>query len=161
MSTFSLADHQADQVPDASFTRFGIVVTEWNASITEALLKSALETLVQYGASENSVTIHRVPGSFELIYGCSQLAAQGYFDAIIAIGCVIKGDTPHFDYICQGTTQGLAQLNATGRIPVVNGVLTVLDEEQAQERAGKKMDKGREFALTAIKMAQFKKSFEQ
>lgn len=161
MSTFSLADHQAGRVPDASLMRFGIVVTEWNAPITEALLKSALETLAQYGASETSVTIRRVPGSFELIYGCAQLSAQGYYEAIIAIGCVIKGDTPHFDYICQGTTQGLAQLNATGRIPVINGVLTVFTEEQAQERAGKTMDKGREFALTAIKMADFKKSFEQ
>lgn len=160
MSTFSFADHQSESVPDASFMRFGIVVTEWNAHITEALLRSALDTLTQYGAPDTSITIRHVPGSFELVYGCAQLADKGYVDAIIALGCVIQGDTPHFDYICQGTTQGLVQLNATGKIPVINGVLTVNTEEQALERAGRTMDKGREFALTAIKMVDFMKSFE-
>ena len=140
--------------------RFGIVVTEWNKYITDAMLKSALETLVEYGVQENSITIRRVPGSFELIYGCSQLAQHGYIDAIIALGCVIKGDTPHFDYICEGTTEGLVRLNATGKIPVINGILTVNTEEQAIDRAWRTMDKGREFAITAIKMVDFMKSFE-
>lgn len=140
--------------------RFGIVVTEWNKHITDTMLKSALETLVEYGVQENSITIRRVPGSFELIYGCSQLAQHGYIDAIIALGCVIKGDTPHFDYICEGTTEGLVRLNATGKIPVINGILTVNTEEQAIDRAWRTMDKGREFAITAIKMVDFMKSFE-
>ena len=101
-----------------------------------------------------------MPGAFELVYGCAQLAEHGYVDAIIALGCVIKGDTPHFEYICQGTTAGLVQLNATGKIPMINGVLTVNNEQQAEERAGAQMDKGREFAITAIKMVDYVKSFE-
>ena len=160
MSTFSLLENNSDNVPDASSMRFGIVVTEWNKHITDTMLKSALETLVEYGVQENSITIRRVPGSFELIYGCSQLAQHGYIDAIIALGCVIKGDTPHFDYICEGTTEGLVRLNATGKIPVINGILTVNTEEQAIDRAWRTMDKGREFAITAIKMVDFMKSFE-
>ena len=160
MSTFSFLENNSDNVPDASSMRFGIVVTEWNKHITDAMLKSALETLVEYGVQENSITIRRVPGSFELIYGCSQLAQHGYIDAIIALGCVIKGDTPHFDYICEGTTEGLVRLNATGKIPVINGILTVNTEEQAIDRALRTMDKGREFAITAIKMVDFMKSFE-
>ena len=160
MSTFSFLENNSDNVPDASSMRFGIVVTEWNKHITDTMLKSALETLVEYGVQENSITIRRVPGSFELIYGCSQLAQHGYIDAIIALGCVIKGDTPHFDYICEGTTEGLVRLNATGKIPVINGILTVNTEEQAIDRAWRTMDKGREFAITAIKMVDFIKSFE-
>ncbi len=160
MSTFSFLNHAAEDIPDASQMRFGILVTEWNKHITEAMLQSVVQTLIEHGVSETSITIRRVPGSFELIYGSSQLAQHGYIDAIIALGCVIKGDTPHFDYICEGTTQGLVRLNAIGKIPVINGVLTVTTEEQALERAGGKMDKGREFALTAIKMVDFMKSFE-
>lgn len=161
MSTFSFLEQQnSNDIPDASFMRFGIIVTEWNRHITETMLKSTIDTLLQQGVSETNITIRRVPGSFELIYGCSQFAQYGYIDAIIALGCVIKGDTPHFDYICKGTTEGLVMLNATGKIPVINGVLTVNTEMQAFERAGSSMDKGREFAITAIKMVDFMKSFE-
>lgn len=160
MSSFSFIQHTTDDIPDASFMRFGIVVTEWNNHITEMMLKSVVETLLQQGVAETNITIRRVPGSFELIYGCSQLAQHGYIDAIIALGCVIKGETPHFDYICEGTTEGLVRLNATGKIPVVNGLLTVNTEEQALARVGAEMDKGKEFALTAIKMVDFMKSFE-
>lgn len=161
MSTFSFLDYNnSDSLPDASFMRFGIVVTEWNNHITDAMLKSTVETLIAQGVAESNITIRRVPGSFELIYGCSQFAQHGYIDAIIALGCVIKGDTPHFDYICEGTTQGLVQLNVNGKIPVINGVLTVNTEDQAIDRAGRTMDKGKEFAITAIKMVDYMKSFE-
>lgn len=160
MSTFSFLENNSDNVPDASSMRFGIIATEWNNHITDPMLKSAVETFVEHGVQENSITIRRVPGSFELIYGCSQLAQHGYIDAIIALGCVIKGDTPHFDYICEGTTEGLVRLNVTGKIPIINGVLTVNTEEQAIDRAWRTMDKGREFAITAIKMVDFMKSFE-
>lgn len=158
MSDFSLINN-AGQLPDASNMRFGIIVTEWNNTITDKLLNCAVETLVAAGVSEQSINIKRVPGSFELVYGCSKMAENGYIDAIIALGCVIKGDTPHFDYICAGTTQGLVQLNAEGKIPVINGVLTVLNEQQAIERANT-MNKGAEFALTAIKMVEFMHSFD-
>lgn len=158
MSDFSLLN-SIQQLPDATNMRFGIVVTEWNSHITEALLNGAIKTLKEAGVSETSISIRRVPGSFELVYGSAKMAQNGYVDAIIALGCVIKGNTPHFDYICAGTTQGLTQLNAEGKIPVINGVLTVLNEEQALERAGK-MSKGSEFALTAIKMVDFVHSFD-
>lgn len=114
--------------------RFGIVVSEWNEHITEKLLDGAVKTLCESGVSENNITIHHVPGSYELIYGCSQLAKHGFVDGIIAIGCIIRGDTPHFDYICEGTTQGIAHLNATGNKPVIYGILTVNTLEQAEER---------------------------
>lgn len=158
MSTFSLIDN-AGQLPDATNMRFGIVVTEWNSHITDALLNGAIKALTDAGVSESSISVRRVPGSFELVYGCSKMAQHGYVDAIIALGCVIKGDTPHFDFISSGTTQGLTQLNVEGKIPVINGVLTVNTEEQALERAGR-MNKGGEFAITAIKMVDFLHSFD-
>lgn len=158
MSDFSLLKN-AGNLPDASNMRFGIVVTEWNNHITDALLNGAIEALKAAGVSETSITVRRVPGSFELVYGCSKMGDNGYIDAIIALGCVIKGDTPHFDYICQGTTQGLVDLNVEGKVPVINGVLTVLNEQQAIERATT-MNKGGEFAITAIKMVDFVHSFD-
>lgn len=158
MSNFSLLKN-AGTLPDASNMRFGIVVTEWNNHITDALLNGAVEALTAAGVSEKSISVCRVPGSFELVYGSAKMAENGYIDAIIALGCVIKGDTPHFDYICAGTTQGLVQLNAEGKIPVINGVLTVLTEQQAIERATT-MNKGGEFAITAIKMVDFMHSFD-
>lgn len=154
----------ATTIPDASDMRFGIVVCEWNHCITDLLLDGAMSTLKEHGVSESNITVRRVPGSFELIYGCSQMAKHGFVDAIIAIGCVIKGDTPHFDYICLGTTQGLSTLNATGNIPIINGLLTVNTLEQAEERAGvpnKTSNKGCEFALTAIKMIDYAWQFQK
>lgn len=158
MSDFSLINN-AGELPDASEMRFGIVVTEWNNHITDRLLEGAIEALKKAGVSESSINVLSVPGSFELVYGCARMADHSYIDAIIALGCVIKGDTPHFDYICAGTTQGLVQLNVEGKTPIINGVLTVNNEEQAVERAGR-MNKGGEFAITAIKMAEFKHSFD-
>lgn len=158
MSDFSLINN-TKTLPDASNMRFGLVVTEWNSHITNQLLEKAVNTLLEAGVNESSISIKRVPGSFELIYGCAKMAQNGYIDAIIALGCVIKGDTPHFDYICEGTTQGLVQMNVEGKIPVINGVLTVNTEEQAIERAGR-MNKGGEFAITAIKMVDFLHSID-
>lgn len=158
MSDFSLLNH-ISELPDASNMRFGIVATEWNNHITDTLLHNAIETLKSCGVSESSISVRRVPGSFELVYGCSRMAEHGYIDAIIALGCVIRGDTPHFDYICSGTTEGLVHLNIEGKIPVINGVLTVNNEEQALERANK-MNKGAEFAITAVKIVAYAHSFD-
>lgn len=160
MSQYTFLREAEGEKPDLSFMRFGVVTTEWNAHIVDAMLAQVRSTLAEYGVPENNITVRRVPGSFELVYGCAQLAQRGYVDAVIALGCVIKGDTPHFDYICLGTTEGLVRLNATGKVPVINGVLTVNDEQQALDRAGEKMNKGREFAMTAVKMVQFMQSFE-
>ncbi len=151
-NTYSYTNSSVTPKPDATDMRVGLVVTEWNSDITERLMELAIEELKADGVSENNITVRRVPGSFELIFGCSQMMRHGYIDAVIAIGCVIRGDTPHFDYICQGTTQGLAELNLRGDIPVINGLLTVNTPEQAQERAE---TKGQEFALTALRMIDF------
>ncbi|EJX01696.1 riboflavin synthase subunit beta [gut metagenome] len=153
---FSFQDQVAQNIPNAADMRFAIVVSEWNNHITDKLMEGAHATLLQYGAKENNIHIHRVPGSYELVFGASQLAKSGLVDAIIAIGCVVRGDTPHFDYICEGTTQGLTQLNTDGNIPVIFGLITVNTMEQAEERAGGNLgNKGNEFAVTAIKMVNF------
>lgn len=155
MSTENFSLSRTD-IPDASEMRFGIIVTEWNKDITDKLLEGAVRILKENGAGEHSVTVMRVPGSFELIFGCAEMARHGLVDAIIALGCVIRGETPHFDYICSGVTQELAQQNTNGKVPVINGVLTVNTREQAEERTGAKLgNKGEEFAITAIKMVDF------
>ena len=149
-------------IPDATNMRVGFVVSEWNNQITDRLLESAVNTLTANGVSPTSITVRRVPGSFELVYGASLMAKSGYVDAIIAIGCVVRGDTPHFDYICSGVTQGITELNAQGKVPVVFGVLTVNTEEQAEERCGGRLgNKGEEFALTAVKMADYAWQFQK
>ena len=114
----NLSDYDFNSVPDASAMRFGIVVSEWNANITNALLEGAVKTLKQHGAKKGNIIVRMVPGSFELTFGSSQMVRSGLVDAVIAIGCVVRGDTPHFDYVCAGTTQGIAELNATGNVPV-------------------------------------------
>ena len=115
----NLSDYDFNSVPDASNMRFGIVVSEWNSNITGALLEGAVESLKKHGAKEENILVQTVPGSFELTFGSAQMIKSGKIDAVIALGCVIKGDTPHFDYVCTGTTQGLAHLNATTDVPVI------------------------------------------
>jgi len=155
-NTYSYTADQGQSVPDASEMRFGVIATEWNNHITDKLLEGVTSELQAHGAPLQNITVKRVPGSFELIYAAAQLAKFGHVNGIIVLGCVIRGDTPHFDYICQGVTQGIAQLNAQEDIPVVFGVITVNNEAQALERAGGKLgNKGREFAITAIKMVDY------
>ena len=152
-SLHNLSDYDIHSVPDATGMRVGIVVSEWNDKITGALLEGACQTLMKHGVREEDIKVKTVPGSFELVYGASRLVNSGLVDAVIAIGCVIRGDTPHFEYICQGTTQGLADLNREGRVHVIYGLLTCNTLEQAQERCGGMLgNKGDECAVTAIKM---------
>ena len=150
------------QIPDAQGMRIGIVVSEWNDNITQELLNGAVNTLEKYGVSKDDIIVKSVPGSFELVYGCAQLVKSNLVDAVIAIGCVIRGDTPHFDYISSGVTQGIANLNQSNDIPVVFGVLTTNNLQQAEERSGGIIgNKGDEFAVTAIKMADFLRSLQK
>lgn len=151
-----LSDYDFDKVPDASNMCFGIVVAEWNKEITGALLDGAVRTLQKHGCLPENIHVKTVPGSFELVYGAQQMTKNDGFDAVIILGCVIKGETPHFDYICQGVTYGIARLNASQNIPVIYGLLTTNDLQQAQDRSGGKLgNKGDECAVDAIKMAKF------
>ena len=113
----------------------------------------------KHGVKDENLLVQTVPGSFELTFGASQMIKSGKVDAVIAIGCVVRGDTPHFDYVCAGTTQGIAHLNATCDVPVIYGLITTNTMEQAEDRAGGKLgNKGDEGAITAIKMVAFKRS---
>lgn len=152
----NLSNYDATKVPDASNMCFGIVVSEWNPEITGALLEGAVNTLERHGAIPENIHVKTVPGSFELIYGAHQMVLNGGYDALIVLGSVIKGDTPHFDYICQGVTTGIARLNTTSEIPIIYGLLTTDNLQQALDRAGGKLgNKGNECAVDAIKMAKF------
>jgi 6,7-dimethyl-8-ribityllumazine synthase len=152
----NLSDYDFNAVPDASAMRFGIVVSEWNANITGKLMEGAINTLKKHGAKDDNILVEMVPGSFELTFGAARMMQSGLVEAVIAIGCVVRGDTPHFDYVCAGTTQGIAQLNAEGRIPVIYSLITTNTMQQAEDRAGGKLgNKGDEGAITAIKMVHF------
>ena len=151
-----LSDYDPAMVPDASNMCFGIVVAEWNPDITGALLSGAMATLKQHGTLPENIHVKTVPGSFELIYGAHQMVLHGGYDAVIVLGSVIRGETPHFDDICKGVTQGIAHLNATQEIPVIYGLLTTNNLQQALDRCGGKLgNKGDECAIDAIKMAKF------
>ena len=141
---------------NAEGKKFAIVVSEWNSNITGALCEGAVATLLQHGVDEKDIIVKTVPGSFELTFGAAAFMNQGEVDAVIVLGSVVRGDTPHFDYVCQGVTQGIARLNATNNIPVVFGLLTTENMQQAMDRAGGRLgNKGDECAVVAIKMAKF------
>lgn len=155
-SLHPLSSYDASKVPDASNMCFGIVVSEWNAEITGALLNGCVATLEKHGTLPENIHVKTVPGSFELTYGAHQMVLNGGYDAVIILGCVICGETPHFDYICQGVTHGISHINAKSEIPVVFGLLTTNDLQQAKDRSGGKLgNKGDECAVVAIKMAKF------
>lgn len=137
--------------------RFGIVISEWNSEITDGLHKGALETLEKHGARSSNIKSIHVPGSFELPLGAQFLAETKDFDAIITIGCVIQGQTKHFDYVCQGTTTGIKDVALKYNIPVIFCVLTDNNIEQSRARAGGEHgNKGVEAAVSAIKMVALK-----
>ncbi len=138
---------------DATGQRFGVVVTRWNSFITERLLEGALDALRRHGAADDAVTIVRVPGAFEVPLVVQQLCRSGKVDAVVALGCVIRGSTPHFDYVASEVSKGVAQASIESGVPVGFGVLTTDTIEQAVERAGTKAgNKGFEAATTAIEM---------
>ena len=141
---------------DNSNLKIGIVVSEWNSDITNNLLTGAVKELMSNGITKKNIFVNWVPGSFELIYGCKQILKKN-FDAIIAIGCVIKGDTDHYEYICSSVSNGIMQLNIESNTPVIFCVLTDHNKGQSTERSGGKHgNKGSEAAIAAIKMASFK-----
>ncbi|HEY0744949.1 MAG TPA: 6,7-dimethyl-8-ribityllumazine synthase [Chryseosolibacter sp.] len=136
--------------------RVAIVVAEWNEDITEALYEGALNSLREHGVRSQNIIRKNVPGSFELSLGGLWMAQDKTIDAVICLGCVIQGDTPHFDYICQAVAYGVTEAGLKTGKPVIFGVLTTLNKKQALERAGGKLgNKGEEAAITAIKMMAF------
>ncbi len=155
----NLSSYNPSQIPSASEYSFGLVVSEWNIEITSALAKGAIETLIKHGVSDDNIVVKYVPGTFELSLGAQLMVEYSESDAVICLGCVIRGETPHFDYICQGVTQGITHVNLEYNTPVIFGVLTTDTLQQAQDRAGGKHgNKGVEAAITAIKMADLQNS---
>ncbi|WP_461519091.1 6,7-dimethyl-8-ribityllumazine synthase [Porticoccus sp.] len=133
--------------------RVAIAVARWNGQITESLLNGAQRALLRHGIPEQDIGLFRVPGAFELPLACSKLAKTGRYDAVIALGCVIRGGTPHFEYVCSETTRGIGEVALREGLPVAFGVLTTDTLAQAQERAGDNAEnKGEEAALTALEM---------
>ncbi len=156
----SLSGVHADQIPNAGPYRFGIVVADWNREITGALEAAAMDTLKEAGVKPENSDLISVPGSFELTAGASLLANRSMPpDAILCLGCVIQGETRHFDFICHAVSQGLTELTVKHNRPVIFGVLTTDNQQQAIDRSGGKYgNKGVEGAITAIRMAQLFRS---
>ncbi|MBU3822625.1 6,7-dimethyl-8-ribityllumazine synthase [Flavobacteriaceae bacterium XHP0103] len=154
----NLSHYDKATIPNAKNFRFGIVVSEWNDTITEALYKGAYDALIDNGVDPNNIVRWDVPGSFELVYGCKKMQEQ-MVNAIIAIGSVIQGETKHFDFVCEGVTQGIKDLNVLHETPIIFCVLTDDTMQQAIDRSGGKHgNKGTEAAIAAIKMAELRKN---
>jgi 6,7-dimethyl-8-ribityllumazine synthase len=156
----NLSETEGTKIPNAAAFKFGIVYSEWNHEITEALKNGAVDTLLANGAVAQNIIIKTVPGSFELTLGAQYLADFTEVDAIICLGCVIQGETRHFDFICDAVAKGITDLNVKYNLPVIFGVLTPNNQQQALDRAGGKHgNKGDEAAVTAIKMLGLRNSF--
>lgn len=150
----NLSDFSHLDVGSAEEFIFGIVVSQWNAAITGALLKGAHELLLEKGALEENIKIIAVPGSFELSTGADMILRNASVDSVICLGCVIQGETRHFDFICEAVANGITNVSLKHNKPVIFGVLTTDNQQQAEERAGGKHgNKGEEAAITAIQMA--------
>ena len=150
----NLSNYNKNEIPNAKNFRFGILVSEWNDQITEGLYKGAIEALTDCGALHQNIIRWNVPGSFELVYGAKKMIETQQPDVVITIGSVIKGETQHFDFVCDGVTQGIKDLNVLSDVPVIFCVLTDNTEQQSIDRSGGiHGNKGTEAAIAAIKMA--------
>ncbi|MDR0371805.1 MAG: 6,7-dimethyl-8-ribityllumazine synthase [Prevotellaceae bacterium] len=156
----NLSEYDASSLPEPKKVAgqyYAVAVADWNPEITHALLDGAVSELITNGADENKIDVVHVPGTFELVHAATRFCncQSKKYAAVIVLGCVIQGETPHFDYVCQGVTQGISTLNSTkNNCPVIFGVLTTSNFEQAKERSGGVHgNKGVEAAITAIKMA--------
>jgi 6,7-dimethyl-8-ribityllumazine synthase len=157
MATTNLSAHDKSAIPNAKKFKFGIIVSEWNNDITDNLFKGAYQTLLDNGVVKSNIFSLHVPGSFELIYGCKHIIRNNNLDALIAIGSVIKGETKHFDFVCDAVSQGIKDINLLYDVPTIFCVLTDDTKQQALDRSGGKHgNKGIESAIAAIKMAAIK-----
>lgn len=154
----NLSNYDKNTMPNASSMRFGIVVSEWNEEITEGLFNGAYETLLDLGVTPDNIIRENVPGSFELPFGAKCILESAAVDAVITIGVVIQGETRHFDFVCDGVTQGLVHLNHTYNAPTIFCVLTDMNIEQSRARSGGEHgNKGVEAAVAAVKMADLRR----
>lgn len=155
----NLSDFSHLDIQSAANFKFAIVVSQWNSQVTGALLEGAVDGLIKYGAAEEDIQVIQVPGSFELTSGADIVLRNGSLDAVICLGCVIQGETRHFDFICDAVANGISNVAVKYNKPVIFGVLTTDNLEQALERSGGKHgNKGEEAAITAIQMAHIHKS---
>jgi len=153
----NLSQVEGTKVPSAKKMKFAVVYAEWNSEVTNALRDGAIKSLLKHGADKKNISVHAVPGSFELTLGAQYMAEHTKADAIICLGCVIQGETRHFDFICDAVANGITQLNIKYNKPFIFGVLTTDNQKQAVDRAGGKHgNKGDEAAVTAIKMLHLK-----
>jgi len=154
----SLSDFSHTTIPSGIDFKFGIVTAQWNAAITGVLYNGAVALLEAHGVKPENIIEVTVPGSYELTCGADMLLSNKTVDAVICLGCVIQGETPHFDFICNAVANGISQVSIKHNKPVIFGVLTTNTLEQAQDRAGGKHgNKGEEAAATALLMADLKK----
>jgi 6,7-dimethyl-8-ribityllumazine synthase len=152
-SNTNLSNYDKQSIPDCRDFRFGVVVSQWNDNITEGLYKGLFDALVDNSVRVENIIKYNVPGSFELIFGAKKMLQSEKVDAVIVIGCVIQGETKHFDFVCEGVTQGVKDLNLKFDIPTIFCVLTDNTIQQSIDRSGGKYgNKGTEAAITAIKM---------
>lgn len=159
MATVNLSDYQPLQIHNADSFRIGIVVSEWNDFITHNLRDGAIEILKKEGVKDENITVFKVPGAFELNFSSMQLCKTNNFDAVIAIGCVIRGETPHFEYVCSAVAQGIKDCNILTDVPAIFCVLTDDHKEQSLARSGGNLgNKGVEAAVTALQMIDFKRN---
>ena len=155
----NLSEYNKEFIPNGADYKIGIVVSEWNEKITLNLLKGAKETLLENGVTENNISICFVPGTFELPLACQFMCEKGEVDGMIAIGSVIRGETKHFDFVCEGATQGIKDVNLKYNTPVTFCVLTDDNQQQSIDRSGGKHgNKGVECAIACLKMIDLKKS---
>lgn len=160
-SAKNLSVYSDTNINNITSKKFGIVVAEWNSEVTESLYAGALQTLLEKGAKKKNIFKKMVPGSFELSLGAQWMAQDKKIDAVICLGCVIQGDTKHFDFICMAVAQGITDVSLKFNKPVIFGVLTTNNQQQAFDRAGGKHgNKGDEAAITAIKMLSFQEEKE-
>ncbi len=149
----NLSEYNQNTLPKADNMKFGIVVSEWNAEVTDALAEGAYQSLLDNGATKENIIVKKVPGSFELVLGAQLLLENSEVDSVLCLGCVIQGETRHFDFICDAVSNGIMKLNMEYNCPVIFGLLTTNTLEQAKDRSGGKHgNKGIEAAITAIKM---------
>lgn len=159
----NLSQYNKAALPNVSGKKFAIITSEWNNHITFNLRDGAKDTLIDLGAHPEDISLYHVPGSFELVYGADKVAqANPELDGIIVVGCVIRGATAHFDYVCQGVTQGIKDLNIKHDLPIIFCVLTDENDQQSIDRSGGKHgNKGVEAGVAAVMMADFKEKLKK